>query len=99
MKHGWLKLPDRIIRLDRVHEFWVEKVENGYVVKAAVFGSQDVVLDYFSSYDEAEEFLTTITYSLRGENPIIDVKAIREGEDEDWDIEDFFDDYDEDLPF
>ena len=41
MKFKWLKLRDRVIRLDRVHEFWIEKDENGdFLVYAGVFGSQ-----------------------------------------------------------
>ena len=105
MKHGWLKLTDRLVRIDRVHEFYVERVEGGYVVKAAIFGEQDVVVSHFSTYEEAEDFLNRVFYALRGDAPMIDVVALREGWDdfdyEDYeDYEDFFDDDEDDgFPF
>jgi len=109
MKHGWLKLADRLVRIDRVHEFWIERVEGGHVVKAAVFGSQDVTLGHFSTYDEAEDFLNRVYEALKKDTPMIDVLALKEGWDEEietdledfdfWDPGDFDFDDDEDFPF
>ncbi|NPA80955.1 MAG: hypothetical protein GXO29_07935 [Thermotogae bacterium] len=91
MKEGWLKVADRLIRIDRIHEFWIENVDSGYVIKAAVFGLQDVVLAYLNSYDEAEQLLERIFRALRKDKPMIDVVALKEGE---WDEDDYTDDYD-----
>jgi len=105
MKPGWLRLADRLVRIDRVHEFWIERVESGYVIKAAIFGSQDMVVEHFSTYEEAEKILARIFSALQQESPMVDVVALKEGwwdeyedGDDDTDLGDFWDE-DLDLPW
>jgi hypothetical protein len=77
MKFKWLKLSDRIIRLDRVHEFYVKKGEDGnFWVMANIFGSEPAFIDVFPTYNEAERFLNNLSYSLV-EETLIDVEEIR----------------------
>ncbi|NPB04449.1 MAG: hypothetical protein GXO39_08590 [Thermotogae bacterium] len=97
---GWLKIAGRLIRLDRIHEFWVERSETGYVIKAAVYGSQDVMVGQFNTYDEAERILNAIFQVLQGNNPMVDVTLLLEEEWEYDELEDIdFGDFPEDdLP-
>ncbi len=88
MKHKWLKLRDRLIRMDRVHEFWINKEENGtYSVYVNIFGSPTALVENFPTYTEAEDFLNRITYALTRRR-IIDVEELlnypMEDEDEDF---------------
>ena len=98
-------MADRLVRIDRVHEFWIERVESGYVIKAAIFGSQDMVVEHFSTYEEAEKILARIFSALQQESPMVDVVALKEGwwdeyedGDDDTDLGDFWDE-DLDLPW
>ena len=98
-------MADRLVRIDRVHEFWIERVESGYVIKAAIFGSQDMVVEHFSTYEEAEKVLARIFSALQQESPMVDVVALKEGwwdeyedGDDDTDLGDFWDE-DLDLPW
>ena len=88
MKFKWLKLADRIVRLDRVHEFYIKRGEEGYFwVIANIFGSEPVVIEVFPTYAEAERFLRNLSYSLI-EETLIDVEEIKERmemENEDFD--------------
>jgi hypothetical protein len=78
MKFKWLKLPDRIVRLDRVHEFYIKRGEEGnFWVIANIFGSEPVVMEVFPTYVEAERFLRNLSYSIV-EETLIDVEEIRE---------------------
>ncbi len=84
MKFKWLKLSDRIIRLDRVHEFYIRKGEDGnFWVMANIFGSEPAILEVFPTYAEAERFLNNLSYSIV-EETLIDVEEIKDMmEDED----------------
>ncbi len=76
MKFKWLKLRDRVIRLDRVHEFWIEKDENGdFLVYAGVFGSPNVLIERFSTYSEAENFINGLSRAIV-QKKLIDVEEI-----------------------
>jgi hypothetical protein len=78
MKFKWLKLQDRIVRLDRVHEFYIKRGEEGnFWVIANIFGSEPVVMEVFPTYTEAERFLRNLSYSLI-EETLIDVEEIKE---------------------
>jgi len=78
MKFKWLKLADRIVRLDRVHEFYIKRGEEGnFWVIANIFGSEPVVMEVFPTYVEAERFLRNLSFSLI-EETLIDVEEIKD---------------------
>ncbi len=90
MKFKWLKMRDRIIRMDRIHEFWIDReIDGNYSVFAGVFGSQPILLETFPTYSEAEEFLGRLSYAI-ARKKIIDVESLK-------DMDDFFENEDDDF--
>ncbi|MEO0139243.1 MAG: hypothetical protein ABIL16_04865 [candidate division WOR-3 bacterium] len=86
-----MKTRDRIIRMDRIHEFWIDREINGnYSVLAGVFGSQPILLETFPTYSEAEEFLDRLSYAIASKK-IVDIDSLK-------DMDDFSENEDDDFP-